>query len=368
MMKGINRLRVAQVTNLMESVPPLYQHGLEQLVYYLTEELVRQGVEVTLYATGDSKTSAKLVPVWPGATMRHPRVANMTAETYEVWSVSEAMAHAGDYDVIHDHTRFISGHFAGVVQTPVVTTIHHPIDFEKQLELAVPVEYRQFYKEFWARHQAKSHIVVVSEFQAGEFEKMYGYPPTVIHNGIDIKGIRYQETENRDYLAFLGYVTPNKGVAEAIQAVLPTVEKLIIAGPLDETEENQNYFNNKVKPYIDGNKIKFIGPVAGQDKWDLLAGAKATLMPIQWDEPFGLVAVESLAVGTPVIATCRGALPEILVNGVSGFVVDSVEEMSQRIKDLNQIDRGDCRKRVEEEFTAKKMTEKYIELYRSLGK
>ncbi len=358
----MRKLRIAQITNLQESVPPLNKHGLEQIVSYLTEELVRRGHEVTLFAPADSKTNAHLVPLWPTATSRDLNHHGISPETHTQWAVATAFSRHQEFDIIHDHTRFTSLFFANLVPTPVVSTIHHPISLEL-LAPSYPPQYHPYIRDGWLNFAKSVHTVVVSKFQA----QNYPSPSTVIPNGISLRNWVAPSMEPGSYLAFLGYLTPDKGAAEAVEAALQTNIPLKIAGPLDNSEANQKYFHSRIAPHL-GSQIEYLGPLSFDQKQVFLSNALATLLPIQWDEPFGLVAIESLASGTPVIAWNRAALPEIIEDGRSGFLVNSVSEMVEKISKLSQINRADCRKRVEENFTSEIMTTKYESLYQSLLK
>jgi glycosyltransferase involved in cell wall biosynthesis len=358
----MKKLRIAQVTNLQESVPPKGKNGLEQVVSDLTEELVKMGHEVTLFATADSKTSAKLVPIWPTAFSRDKYGHLMDPRTFATWSVAEAYIRHAEFDIIHSHAGgFIAGHFAGAIPTPVVATIHSPVssDFLKQF----PPEYLHYFETIEDKHRSYTHPVAVSQFQASILKR----PTTVITNGIPLENWDTFNSESGEYFAFLGYMTPDKGAAEAVQAILKTNEKLVIAGSIREDDpRGQSYFEERIKPYIDDNKIKFVGVLTPEEKIEFYKKAKATLMPIQWDEPFGLVAIESMVCGTPVIAWNRAAMPEIIEEGVSGFLVNSVEEMTERINQVAMLSRQKARARVEAHFTAEIMAKKYVQLYEDI--
>lgn len=346
----MTKLRIAQVTNLQESVPPLNKNGLEQVVSYLTEELVKMGHNVTLFASADSKTSAKLVPLIPEAASRRPTNSLPQSLYYDVLSVSQAFSQSADFDVIHCHDRFVPINFSSLIPNPIITTIHHPVDLENErLEICGPA---------YTQKAAKIHSVVVSCFQQQKFKQ----PSDLVYNGLDLTNFTYRD-QAQNYLAYLGYLTPDKGAAQAVQAVLPTNETLLIAGPIrDDDPAGQSYFKEKIEPFLN-NRIKYLGPLSYDQKIKFLSGAKATLMPIQWDEPFGMVAIESLACGTPVIAWNRAAMPEIIEDGISGYLVNSVTEMTEKINQIAKIDRRSCRTRVEENFTAEKMAQKYVDLY-----
>lgn len=357
----MRKLRVAQVTNLQESVPPKGKNGLEQVVYDLTEELVKMGHDVTLFASADSKTSAKLVPIWPEAISRDKYGHLMDPQTFTTWSVSEAFIRHKEFDIIHSHAGgFVAGHFAGAISTPVVATIHNAVsyDFLKQF----PPEYLQYFENLEEKHRAYTHPVAVSRFQASTLK----HPTHVIQNGIPLADFEYLENPG-EYFAFLGYLTPDKGCSEAIQAVLQSNEKLMIAGSTrDDDPRGIAYYKEKIEPFIDNVQIKSVGILTHDQKVDFFKKAKGTLMPIQWDEPFGLVAIESMACGTPVIAWDRAAMPEIIEHGVSGYLVTSIESMAGRIKEINKIPRINARKRVEDHFSAEKMAAKYVDFYLSL--
>ncbi len=360
--RNMKKLRIAQVTNLQESVPPKGKNGLEQVVSDLTEELVKMGHEVTLFATSDSKTSATLVPIWPKALSRDSFKQTMDSQTFAMWSVSEAFIRHTDFDIIHSHAGgFMAGHFAGAIPTPVVSTIHNPVSYDFLNQF--PPEYLHYFETIQEKHFAHTYTVTVSQFQANILKR----PSTVITNGIPIENWNTYSAESGEYFAFLGYMTPDKGAAEAIQAILKTNEKLVIAGSLREDDpRGHTYFEERIKPYIDDKQIKFVGILKPEAKVEFYKKAKATLMPIQWDEPFGLVAIESMVCGTPVIAWNRAAMPEIIEDGVSGYLVNSVEEMTEKITQVDKLSRTKARERVEQHFTAEIMAKKYVALYEKI--
>lgn len=356
-------MRIAQVTNLVESVPPANKNGLEMVVSYLTEELVKQGHEVTLFATADSITSAKLIPVWPRAVSRDTMSQNFDNATFTRLVVGEVLKRYQDFDIIHDHTRFLAPHFAKLISTPIVSTLHHPISFiyESGYKETFPADYQPYIEKSWGEARKNVQTVCVSQFQANEYAQVC----SVVHNGLNLADFKFNPNPG-DYFAFLGYISPTKGAAQAIQAILPTKEKLLIAGPIrDDDPAGQEYFEKAIKPFL-SDRIKYLGGLDYQQKIDFLLKAKAVLMPIQWDEPFGLVAIEALACGTPVIAWNRAAMPEIISEGVTGFLTNSVENMSQKILQVGSLSRSAARKQVEEKFTSEIMANKYIKLYENL--
>lgn len=355
----MKKLRIAQVTNLQESVPPLNKNGLEQVVSYLTEELVKMGHEVTLFATGDSKTSAKLVNLWPTAVSRDQFSTKLNPSFFTKIAVSESLNSSENFDIIHDHSRYIAPHFSKIAGCPIISTVHHPINYilEQGYLDSFPKEYLPYFNP-WVRAKETVHTVLVSNSQ----KEIYTGSSSVIHNGIPLDSWDFSDTPGH-YLAFLGYITPDKGAAEAVQAVLKTQEKLLIAGPVrNDDPAGQTYFKDKIEPFL-GDQIQYIGPLNYDQKVKFLSDAKATLIPIQWDEPFGMVAIESLASGTPIIAWNRAAMPEIIEDGRSGYLVNSVQELTDKIGQVDKINRKNCRKRVEENFTARQMAENYVALY-----
>ncbi len=357
----MRKLRIAQVTNLQESVPPKGKNGLEQVVFDLTEELVKMGHDVTLFASADSKTSATLVPLWPIARSRDPYGKTMDSQTFATWAVAEAFIRHTDFDIIHSHAGgYIAGHFAGAISTPVVSTIHNPVSYDFLNQY--PPEYLHYFETIQEKHFSHTHPVAVSKFQA----KILRRQCDVIWNGIPLHDKEFSDKPG-SYFAFLGYMTPNKGAYEALVAILKTDETIKIAGSLREDDpQGISYYNDKIKPHIDNQKIQFVGVLTPDEKKEFFKNAKGTLMPIQWDEPFGLVAIESMAHGTPVIAWNRAAMPEIIEDGITGYLVNSVDELAEKINQVGNLSRIKARERVEQYFSSPKMAQEYEKLYLSI--
>jgi glycosyltransferase involved in cell wall biosynthesis len=348
----MERLRIAQIGTLFEPITDSSKNGLSQIVYVLTQELVDLGHDVTLYAPLSSSTNAKLIPLSD---------FNGASETIlgKVLPVAAAFADWRNFDIIHDHTRFYSILFAHLLPIPLVSTVHHPIEFE-ELHWNYPAEpYRVYFKAIWERLVKRVTTVFVSQFQRAGFDGK----AEVIYNGIPLNRWSNPNFSAGKYLAFLGAINETKGTHEAIKAALLAEEAIVIAGTTDERGE---YFQRSIRPYIDGDRVKYIGSVNFEQKQQFLAQAKAVLMPIQWNDPLPTVALESLASGTPIIAWNRSSMEEIIENGKSGFLVSSREEMASRIKDLNQIDRSACRSRAELLFDSKRMARNYVDLYKTL--
>jgi glycosyltransferase involved in cell wall biosynthesis len=350
--RGTRKLRIAQISNLFEPITDSSTNGLAQIVYILSQELVDLGHDVTLYARFGSSTNARLVPL-SDLTNASDTILG------KVLPVAAAFADWRNFDIIHDHTRFYSTLFAHFVPISVVSTVHHPIQYD-ELHWQHPAEdYATFFRSTWNGLVKHVNTVCVSRFQRAGFSGK----AEVIYNGIPLKMWSRPSFGSGRYLAFLGAINETKGTHEAIMAALLAGERIIIAGT---TDENDEYFQRRIKPFVDGRRVKYIGSVNFEQKQRFLAEAKAVLMPIQWDDPLPTVALESLASGTPVIAWNRSSLGEIVEDGKSGFLVSSVEEMAARVKDLWRLDRKACRSRAELLFDSRVMAERYVSLYRTL--
>jgi glycosyltransferase involved in cell wall biosynthesis len=348
----MKKLRIAQISNLVEPVTDSSTNGLAQIVYHITQELAALGHDVTLYAPLRSSTDARLVPLSSISSAADTTLGKVLplAATFADWR---------HFDIIHDHTRFFSTLFAHLVPIPIVTTVHHPVEFDELHWNHQAAEFATFFRRSWEQLVKSVTTVFVSQFQRARFSGK----AHVIHNGIPLTKWSKASFAPGRYLAFLGAINETKGTHEAIKAALLAYEEIIVAGTTDETGE---YFQRKIRPLVDGERVKFIGPVNFEQKQRFLADAKAVLMPIQWDDPFPTVALESLASGTPVIAWNRSSMGEIIEDGKTGFLVSSVEEMAARIRDLGRIDRRACRARAERFFDSRQMATRYVDLYRSL--
>jgi glycosyltransferase involved in cell wall biosynthesis len=351
-MVPMKRFRIAQIATLVEPVTDSSKNGLSQIVYILTQELVALGHDVTIYAPRSTSTDAKIVALSD---------FDNAAETIlgKVLPVAAAFADWRNFDVIHDHTRFYSTLFAHLLPIPIVSTVHHPIEFE-ELHWNYPADqYRVYVEAMWERLVKSMLTVFVSQFQRARFPG----PAEVIYNGLPLDKWPSPDFVAGKYLAFLGAINETKGTLEAIKAALLAKEPIVIAGTTDEQGE---YFQRSIKPYVDGHQVSYIGPVNFEQKKKFLAEAKAVLMPIQWDDPLPTVALESLASGTPIIGWNRSSLGEIIEDGKSGFLVSSIEEMATKIREISKLDRRACRSRVELLFDSKRMARDYVDLYQRL--
>lgn len=306
----------------------------------LTEGLVKRGVAVTLYATADSQTRASLRGVAPRPWSEDPE---LDPKVWECLHISSVFEEAASYDLIHNHFDFLPLSYSGLVDTPVLTTIH---GFSSPKILPV-----------YKKYNGKGYYVAISE---SDRHPDLEYSAT-IHHGIPVDLYPYRETPER-YLLFFGRIHHDKGVYESIRLAKQVGLPLVIAGII----QDQNYFEQYVKPYLDDEDVRYIGPVGSEDKGEVLGGALALLHLINFDEPFGLSVVESMACGTPVIAFNRGSMPELIKDGETGFLVDDLDQARVSISHLKTIDRKNCRKLVEENFSVDLMVDRYIEVYRKI--
>jgi glycosyltransferase involved in cell wall biosynthesis len=334
-------LRIAQLAPTYERVPPAAYGGTELIVSLITEELVRRGHEVTLYASGDSETAAALQSVTPRAARYGDVVDGVRhAEYFQLLNAQACFADAanGAFDIVHNHAGIEGMVLAAASRTPVLTTNHNPFVLQTRPAWdAYP----------WA-HNA------ISAASAATFPERGAIDP--IHHGIDVESFPFGD-EPGDDLVFLGRFSPEKGADRAIDAALRSGRRLTLAGKLDVAD--QEHFDEAIQPRLDGDQIRYIGEVDATRKRDLLAGARALLFPIEWNEPFGLVMIEALSCGTPVLGFRRASVPEVVEDGLTGFVVDDVEGLVEAIRRADTIDRSACRRRAEERFGFARMVDDY---------
>lgn len=365
-------MRIAQVTSLQESVPPRYKNGLEFIVSYLTEELISRGYQMTLFAPADSQTQAELVSVYPMGTTNDPNRL-YTDDAYSYFNCLAAIkrAQTGKFDLIHSHAGPPMVFLSDLVNIPIIETYHHPPDFAYQVFYQEP--YFSHLRQFFDLN-IKIFKVFVSENQRAGFAKFFpkGYltdkNSAVVYNGIPVENFPPSTTAG-EYFAFLGYMTPNKGAHLAIKVAQRAGVPLVIAGVVGSDDA---YFREQIEPHLNGDGIRFIGTLDHQGKVKFLQQAKAVFIPIQWEEPFGLVMVEAMACGTPVIGLKRAAVPEIVQDGFTGFVVNPGEDggvagMVEAVARIGEIDRSACRRRVEERFSVRAMVDGYEAIYRRLS-
>jgi glycosyltransferase involved in cell wall biosynthesis len=334
-------MKIAQVAPLIESVPPKFYGGTERVVWHLVEELVRQGHDVTLFASGDSRTSARLVP-GSSAALRLGRCQDAVAP--HVYMLEQVRKHAGEFDVVHFHVAPLHFSIARQCCPAHVTTLHGRLD--------IP-ELQPLFAEF-----SELPCVSISDAQRGPLPQA-NWIGTVPH-GLPPDSLRFQPGPG-SYLAFLGRVSPEKRVDRAIAIAKASRQPIRIAAKVDPADAA--YFEREIRPLLDDPLVDFVGEIAEGEKGAFLGNARAVLFPIDWPEPFGLVMIEALACGTPVIAFPGGSVPEVLEDGVSGFIVESLDEAVAAVARLNRLDRRVCRQRFEARFTVSRMAASYVELY-----
>ena len=338
-------MRILQIAPLWIPVPPITYGGTELVISWLTEELVRRGHDVTLLASGDSKTSAKFIPIWSKSLWR----AHLAAPHAVFALLYEKLAQIQEnFDIIHDHCEFYTTPFAPFLKRPIVSTIHHPM-YEELIVL---------FKRF-----PNINYVAISKNQRKTAPGV-SFAKTIYH-GLPIDKYSFGP-KHKDYLLWLSKITPEKGPAEAIDIAKKMGQKLIISGNI--LKEYADYFEYRLKPLIDGKQIQFVGAASFEKKIELLKNAKGFLFPIKRPEPFGLVVAEAMACGTPVVTYKTGAMPEIIKDGKTGFLVNSQEEMIAALGKIDQIERVACRRHIARKFSLKKMVNKYEALYNKILK
>ncbi|MBE9007429.1 glycosyltransferase family 4 protein [Fortiea sp. LEGE XX443] len=339
-------MRIAQVSPLLERVPPPAYGGIELVVGLLTDELVRRGHEVTLFASGDSISLAKLESVHPRALRLDKDVKETSI--YEMLQLASVYDRADEFDIIHSHMGCASLPYANLVNTPTVHTLHG---------IFTPDNQKMF------QYAKRQPFISISNAQR-EISLGLNYTAT-IYNGIDISSYKFHpQAEEPPYLAFLGRISPEKGTHLAIAIAKQSGWHLKIAGKVDVVDIE--YFEREIKPLIDGKQIEYLGEANHQQKNALMGGAVATLFPITWREPFGLVMVESMAAGTPVIAMKLGSTTEVIAHGKTGFLCNNWKECVNAIDKVAELDRYVCRQHVESYFSLQRMTDGYEEVYRHI--
>ena len=338
-------MRIAQVAPLIESVPPQLYGGTERVVSYLTEELVRQGHDVTLFASGDSKTSANLVPACPKALRLGSGGSDHVAA--HILMLERVFQAAQEFDIIHFHIDHL--HFPGsrIQNLPQLTTLHGRLDLP---------ELDPLYREF-------SEMPLVSISNSQRKPLAWANWMATVYHGLPPDLHDFRSGPGR-YLAFLGRIAPEKGVDQAIEIAKRTGIPLKIAAKVDRAD--RDYFEAAVKPLLSHSFVEYVGEIGEREKNDFLGDALALLAPIRWPEPFGLVFIEALACGTPVITYERGSAPEIVRNGVVGFVLRDLESAVEAVSNLESLDRRKCRQHFEAHFTAPLMTQAYVFVYKKL--
>ena len=344
-------MRIAQISPLFEAVPPKLYGGTERVVYSLTEELVAMGHDVTLFASGDSVTSATLAPMREQALRLDPSVRDWVAIHYQM--IERIYRRKDEFDVLHFHIDYFPMSLFGRQNVPYLTTVHGRLDIK---------EYIDVYSTF-----PDAPMVSISNSQRRPVPNL-NWVRTIPH-GMPQKLLTPQPVK-RDYFAFLGRISPEKGLDRAIKIVAAVGGKLKIAAKVDNAD--REYYETEIKPLLSQGHVEFIGEIDDTQKPDFLSGAKALVFPIDWPEPFGLVMIEAMACGTPVIAFNCGSVPEVIDDGITGFIIDGADENARinnaiaAIGRLGELDHVRVRAQFDKRWTARRMAEDYVSLYAEL--
>ena len=338
-------MRIAQVAPLTEAIPPKLYGGTERVVYWLTEELVALGNDVTLFASGDSCTSAKLEAIWPKALRLDGSIRDPNA--LHIVMLESVRQRSDDFDLLHFHLDYYPFSLFSRQSTPFLTTLHGRLDLP---------EHQPVFKAF-----RKTPLVSISNSQRRPIPQANWI--RTIHHGLPEKLLTPRAIKPT-YLAALGRIAPEKSMDRAIRIAKRCGVPLKIAAKVDRVD--QEYFDQAIKPLLNSSLVEYIGEITDQEKSEFLSGAMALLVTIDWPEPFGLVMIEAMACGTPVIAFNRGSVPEIVEDDVSGFIVEDEISAVNAVNRIAQLDRRLVRKRFEERFTAHRMALDYMAAYREV--
>lgn len=339
-------MKIAQIAPLIERVPPLLYGGTERVVAFLTDELVRLGHDVTLFASGDSQTAARLISVWPRALRLEGDCRDALAP--HVLMLEEVAKRADEFDILHFHISQLHFPLARRLSVAHVTTLHGRLDFPELVPL---------YREF-----TDVPLVSISDAQRQALP-VAGWTRTVYH-GLPSTLLPFHPGPGR-YLAFLGRIAREKRVDRAIEIATACGLPLRIAAKVDPAD--REYFEREIRHLFDNPLVDFIGEIGEHQKGEFLGGASALLFPIDWPEPFGLVMIEALACGVPVVAFRGGSVDEVIDHGATGFVVDTLEEAIDATRKVHLLDRRCCRAVFEQRFSVRRMTHDYINLYQELA-
>lgn len=339
-------MRIAQVAPLYESVPPALYGGTERVVSWLTEELVRLGHEVTLFASGDSRTRAELIAPCPRALRLDGDCGDPLAR--HIVMMEHVFRDPARFDIFHFHIDYLHFPLSRRLSAPQLTTLHGRLDLPDLVPL---------YREF-----REMPVVSISHAQREPLPWL-NWQATV-HHGMPERLHTFNPNPD-DYLLFVGRISPEKQVDCAIEIARHAGRPLKIAAKVDKAD--REYYECCIKPLLNDPAIEYLGEVGGRDKDELLGNAYALLFPINWPEPFGLVTIEAMACGTPVIAYCRGSVPEIVDDGVTGFIVNGIEDAAMAVERVARLDRAKCRETFERRFTSRRMAEDYLTVYERLA-
>jgi glycosyltransferase involved in cell wall biosynthesis len=336
-------MKIAQVSPLYESVPPRLYGGTERIVHYLTEELVKKSHDVTLFASGDSETSARLIPVTKKALRLDPQCVD--PYTLHFLLMEEVLKRQDEFDIIHTHIDCFGFVLARRTRVPVVSTLHGRLDLW---------EYKRVFEEY-----SEVPFISISDAQRGPLNGVR-WVATVYH-GLP-QNLYSLSMDTKDYLVYVGRISPEKRVESAVRIALMSEVPLKIAAKVDKAD--MEYFNSVIRPLLKNSLIEFVGEVNDREKQELIGSAIAMLYPIDWPEPFGIVMIEAMACGTPVIARRRGSVPEVVDHGITGFIFEKDEEAVLYIKNmLSGFSREACREQFERRFLSERMAGEYLNAY-----
>lgn len=340
-------MKIAVVAPLHEQVPPKLYGGTERVVSWLTEELVQQGHDVTLFASGDSITRARLVPTAPRA-LRLEESFLYDKVGFHLLMMEKVLKQSREFDIVHFHTDYFHLPYVRSMQTPTITTLHFRLDYFPFLDIH--------------REYLGLPLVPISDSQR-KIAPWLSWLPTVYHG---LPKDQYRLNENADdYILYIGRFCPEKRPDRAIEIAQKAGLHLKIAAKIDPVD--RAYFADEIKPLLNNPNVEFLGEVSDDEKQELIGNAYAIVHPIEFPEPFGLVMIEAMACGTPTVAFRRGSIPEVIDDGVTGFVVDDVPEAVSALQKVSSLSRSHCRQVFEKRFTATRMVNEYVDLYRSLA-
>lgn len=357
-------MRIAQIAPPWLLIPPKNYGGTEAVVYNIVEEQVAQGHDVTLFAPGDAKTSARLVSFFPTSLSEEgvPWSAHLKAYYHMYKSLEYIKVH--NFDIVHMHLSSSSDMyifpFSSHLETPHIATLHSRFPFDRVQNWTGKAD--ALYME-WA---SSVPMVAISESALAEVPYKLDFVG-IIHHGVPMQQYTLATKKRGDFFVWLGRFVPDKAPHLAIEAAKRAGVKLVLAGTIDRhVQDAVNYFQNTIKPQIDNEQIRYVGPVNMKEKISLLSRASGFLNPIEWEEPFGMVMIEAMALGCPVISFARGAAPEIVVHRKTGFLVHDVDEMVRFIPRIGEIDREATRQYIENHFSSRAMVEKYMKVYKKV--